>query len=120
MKLRKKATVAALAAAAALGVLATPGTALAGDKYGQIQVCSHSGEPVTFFIVGENQHGDWGGSRFWDIAPHGCTTASDYWWTLGRSVEFHHRKPSTGWRWEQRVLPANGNKDGGTVQLIIG
>ena len=120
MKLGRKVTVGLLAAAATVGGVAMPATASAATKYGQVRVCSGSNETVKFFLVGENQHGDWAGSRFWEIAPHGCTTASDYWWTLGRSVEFHHRKPSTGWRWEPRVLPANGNKNGSTITLHIG
>ncbi|MEU6351979.1 hypothetical protein ABZ896_21980 [Streptomyces sp. NPDC047072] len=120
MKLRRNITVAVLAGAAALAGLAMPATASAADKYGQVQVCSQSNEQVRFYLVGENQHGDWVGSQFWDVAPHKCTVAKDYWWTLGRSVEFHHQKPSTGWRWEPRVLPANGNKNGSTIRLDIG
>ncbi|KUN95676.1 hypothetical protein [Streptomyces caeruleatus] len=118
--LTRKAVVAALAAAAVFGGLAVPGTAFAGDKNASLRVCSRSTEPVRFFLVGENQYGDWVGSRFWDIPPKGCTSAKDYWWHAGRSVEFHHRKPSTGWRWEARIISANDVRDGGEYTIWIG
>ncbi|WP_329274407.1 hypothetical protein [Streptomyces sp. NBC_01451] len=119
--IKRKVTMAVLAGATVVGALAMPATASAdGGKFVQLQVCSASTETVKFYFVGENQHGDWVGSRFWEIAPKGCTTAEGWWWLAGRSVEFHHRKPSTGWRWEQRVVPANGHKNGDTIRLDIG
>ena len=117
--LKRKVAIAALTVGAVFGGLAVPGTAFAADKYVSIKVCSGSSETVKFFIVGENQYGDWGGSRFWEIAPKGCTVAKDYWWKADRSVEFHHRKASTGWRWEPRYL--NSPKHNwGQDELYIG
>ncbi|WP_405818926.1 hypothetical protein OG241_27775 [Streptomyces sp. NBC_01390] len=119
--IKRKVAMAVLAGAAAVGALAMPATASAdGGKSLQLKVCSGSTETVKFYFVGANDHGDWVGSRFWEIPPKGCTTASDYWWLAGRSVEFHHRKPSTGWRWEQRVVSSNGQKNGGTYTIHIG
>lgn len=103
----RRAAVAALTASTLLGGLAASGTAsAASNKYVEIKLCSRSSETVKFYIVGENQFGDWGGSPFWEVGPQGCTVAKDYWWKANQSVEFHHRKPSTGWRWEQRYLPS--------------
>lgn len=119
--IKRKVAMAVLAGAAAVGALAMPATASAdGGKSLQLKVCSGSTETVKFYFVGANDHGDWVGSRFWEIPPKGCTTASDYWWLVSRSVEFHHRKPSTGWRWEQRVVSSNGQKNGGTYTIHIG
>ncbi|QDN95599.1 hypothetical protein FNV65_04015 [Streptomyces sp. S1A1-8] len=118
--LKCKVATAALAAGALFGSLAVPGTAYAANKYVQLKVCSGSTETVKFYFVGENQYGDWGGSRFWEIAPKGCTVAEGYWWIAGQSVEFHHRKPSTGWRWEPRLISANDTSNGATYQLYIG
>ncbi|MEU6227220.1 hypothetical protein [Streptomyces sp. NPDC047042] len=120
--IKRKVTMAVLAGATAVGALVMPATSASADggKFLQLKVCSGSTETVKFFFVGENQHGDWVGSRFWEIPPKGCTTAEGYWWTAGRSVEFHHRKPSTGWRWEPRVVSSNGQHNGGTYQLWIG
>ncbi|MET9844400.1 hypothetical protein [Streptomyces ossamyceticus] len=118
--LKRKIAAAALVAGTVLGTLAIPGTAVAGTKNVQLRICSGSNETVKFFFVGENQFGDWVGSRFWEIAPKGCTTAEGYWWVAGRSVEFHHRKPSTGWRWEPRLISANDTRDGATYDLWIG
>ncbi|WP_416968092.1 hypothetical protein [Streptomyces sp. 4F14] len=120
MNVKRKVTMAVLTGAAVLGGLAAPATASAADKFAQIQLCNHSNEQVKFFIVGGNQHQEWGGSRFWEAAPHTCALAKDYWWKLGESVELHHRKPSTGWRTDLRLLPANGNPNGSTVTLVIG
>jgi hypothetical protein len=119
--LRRKLAIAALSLAALLGGLAAPGTAYAsGDKFVTLRICSGSTETVKFYIVGENQYGDWGGSQFWEIAPKGCTTASGYWWKAGQSVEFHHRKPSTGWRWEPRLISYNDAKNWSDYGLWIG
>ncbi|WP_416961752.1 hypothetical protein [Streptomyces sp. Agncl-13] len=118
---RRKVVMAMLAAAAAVGGLAAPGTAsAAGDKFVTLRVCSGSTETVKFYFVGENQYGDWTGSQFWEIAPKGCTTASGYWWKAGQSVEFHHRKPSTGWRWEPRLISYNDTQDKAVYDLWIG
>ncbi|GKQ39018.1 hypothetical protein [Streptomyces sp. A012304] len=68
-------------------------------------------------LVGYNDHGDWGGSRFWDVPANGCTTAADYWWQTDRSVEFHHVRPPKGWTWKQLYVPKAG--DGGTTQFSI-
>ncbi|WP_060904917.1 hypothetical protein [Streptomyces scabiei] len=38
----------------------------------------------------------------------------------GRSVEFHHRKPGTGWRWEPRPISANDTRNGAIYDLWIG
>ncbi|MEU9960557.1 hypothetical protein [Streptomyces sp. NPDC050982] len=118
---RRKLVIAILAAAAAFGGLAAPGAASAADaKNVTLRVCSGSNETVKFYFVGENQYGDWGGSRFWEIAPKGCTTAWGYWWKAGQSVEFHHRKPSTGWRWEPRLISYNDTRDQAVYDLWIG
>ncbi|MFD4509172.1 hypothetical protein [Streptomyces sp. NPDC058457] len=119
--LRRRFTVVALFAATVLGGVAVPGTAYAGgDKFVTLRVCSGSTETVKFYFVGENQFGDWVPSRFWEIAPKGCTTASDYWWKAGQSVEFHHHKNSTGWRWEPRLISYNDTSDGAVYDLWIG
>lgn len=39
---------------------------------------------------------------------------------VGRSVEFHHRKAGTGWRWEPRPISANDTGNGATYDLWIG
>jgi uncharacterized membrane protein len=117
--LKRKVAIAALAAGAVFGGLAVPGTAFASDRSVEIQICSGSTETVKFYLVGENQYGDWTSSQFWEIAPKGCTLVKDWWWKADRSVEFHHRKASTGWRWEQRYLPTPGKKQH-VDQLYIG
>lgn len=108
--LKHKVAMAALAAGAVLGGLAVPGTAYAAAKNVEIRVCNSSSETVKFFFVGENQNGNWTGSQFWEAAPNSCTLANGYWWKANRSVEFHHRKASTGWLWEQQYLPSSKHK----------
>ncbi|MEU2339409.1 hypothetical protein ABZ608_38630 [Streptomyces sp. NPDC013172] len=103
--LRRKLTVAALAVASAVGVLATPATADAADAYVQLRVCNDNGAALRFYLVGYNDHGDWVGSRFWDVPANGCTTAADYWWGTDRSVEFHYVRPPAGWSWHQVYVP---------------
>jgi hypothetical protein len=121
---RRKFAVLALSAAALLGSLAVPGTAYAAsDKFVTLRVCSGSNEAVRFLFKGENQYGDWTSSRYWDIAPHGCTTAWGYWWKAGQSVEFWRHKDSYGknvWRWEPRLISYNDAGDGSVYGLWIG
>ena len=115
--LRRKLTIAALAVTAVFGGLAVPGTASAASANAQIRICNNNGAALKFYIVGENDHGDWGGSRFWDVAPHGCTTASDYWWATNRAVEFHYVRPPKGWTWTQLYIPKA--KNGSTKEFTI-
>ena len=115
--LRRKCTIAALAVTSVFGGLAVPGTASAASANVQIRICNDNNAALKFYIVGRNDHGDWGGSRFWDVPAHGCTTAADYWWQTDRAVEFHYVRPPQGWTWEQLYVPRA--KDGSTQQFSI-
>jgi hypothetical protein len=115
--LRRKFTVAALAASAAFGGLATAGTAHAATANVQIRICNNNPASLKFYIVGYNDHGDWGGSRFWEAGPHQCTTAADYWWRTNSSVEFHYVRTGTGWNWYQLYVPKAN--DGSTQEFSV-
>ncbi|EKX61842.1 hypothetical protein Sipo8835_25720 [Streptomyces ipomoeae] len=115
--LRRKLTIATLAAASVFGGLAMPGTASAATANVQLRICDDKGTGLKFYIVGKNDHGDWGGSRFWDVPARGCTTAADYWWESNRSVEFHWVRPGTGWSWKQLYIPKS--KNGSTKEFRI-
>ncbi|MEV5957858.1 hypothetical protein AB0M11_29535 [Streptomyces sp. NPDC051987] len=107
--LRRNLTVAALAVASAVGVLATPATASAATANVQIQVCNDNNAALRFYLVGYNDHGDWVGSRFWDVPARSCGTADNYWWRTNSSVEFHYVRPPAGWSWHQVYVPKSGD-----------
>lgn len=111
--LRRKLTIAGLAVASAVGVLATPVTASAAGSYVQVRMCNDNGAAMRFFLVGYNDHGDWVGSRFWDVPAWGCTTAANWWWQTDRSPEFHYVRPPAGWNWHPLYI--GKNKNGSTV-----
>ncbi|MGW2524314.1 hypothetical protein ACWC09_46625 [Streptomyces sp. NPDC001617] len=110
--LKRKLTIAALTATSVFGTLAMPATADAATANAQIRICNDNGSALKFYLVGYNDHGDWGGSRFWDVPANGCTTAGDYWWQTNSSVEFHYVRPPAGWTWHQVYVPKS--KDGST------
>jgi uncharacterized membrane protein len=115
--LKRKLTVAALSVGAVFGGLAMPGTASAATSNAQIRICNNNGAALKFYLVGRNDHGDWGGSRFWDVPAHGCTTAAGYWWQTDRSVEFHYVRPPQGWTWKQLYVARADN--GGTQEFTV-
>jgi hypothetical protein len=67
---------------------------------------------MTFFVVGFNQYHDQTGSRFWEVPPNSCTTASDHWWQSNRSVEFYYQRSDIGWHRTIVYIPAQD--DGAT------
>ncbi|MFJ1812364.1 MULTISPECIES: hypothetical protein [unclassified Streptomyces] len=115
--LKRKLAVAALTATAALGGVAFPATASASTSNVQIRICNHNNAALKFYLVGYNDHGDWGGSRFWDVPANGCTTTNDYWWRTNSSVEFHYARTGTGWTWKQLYVAKA--KNGSTSQFNV-
>jgi hypothetical protein len=115
--LRRKLTIAALAVASVFGGPAIPGTASAATDTVQIRICNNNAAAMKFYVVGYNDHGDWGGSRFWDVPANGCTTAEGYWWQTNRSVELHYVRPPKAWTWKQLYVPKAEN--GSTTEFSV-
>lgn len=106
-------TASALAVGSLCLGLAFPGTASADQVDAvRLQVCNNNPRLMTFFVVGFNQYHDQTGSRFWEVQPNSCTTASDYWWQSNRSVEFYYQRSDIGWHSTIVYIPAQD--DGAT------